>query len=230
MKTRKRSNNHQNTKGSTTTVFSKKQYNDNNGMLTKVWGPGLWHYLHTMSFNYPIHPTCEQKKQYRNFMLSLEYVLPCKYCRVNFAKNLKTLPLTMARMENRDTFSRFVYDLHEIVNKMLGKKSTLSFCDVRERYEHFRARCTIDEKKKEEEEKEKEKEKGVKKDKSSTHVLGGKNNGRKKKEIEKGCTEPLSGKKSRMVLTIVPDSKSCKTFIIHRSCLRTTKRKKKKVN
>ena len=34
-------------------AFTKKQYNSGDGMLTTVWGPGLWHYLHTMSFNYP---------------------------------------------------------------------------------------------------------------------------------------------------------------------------------
>ena len=30
---------------------------------------------------------------------------------------------------------------------MLGKKSGLSYCDVQERYEHFRARCGKDNKK-----------------------------------------------------------------------------------
>jgi len=49
-------------------------------------------------------------------------------------------------MKNRNTFSRYVYKLHEIINKMLGKKSGLSYCEVRERYEHFRSRCTIQEK------------------------------------------------------------------------------------
>ena len=46
-------------------------------------------------------------------------------------------------MKNRDTFSRYVYNLHETVNKLL-KKSGLKYCDVRERYEHFRSRCTLD--------------------------------------------------------------------------------------
>jgi len=45
-------------------------------------------------------------------------------------------------MKNRDSFSRYVYQLHEVVNRMLGKSSGLTYCDVRERYEHFRARCT----------------------------------------------------------------------------------------
>ena len=31
-------------------------------MLTTVWGPSMWHYLHTMSFNYPIKPTKKKKK------------------------------------------------------------------------------------------------------------------------------------------------------------------------
>ena len=110
-------------------------------MLTSVWGPSMWHYLHTMSFNYPVNPTEDDKKNYMNFILMLEKVLPCKYCRMNLTTNFKNLPLTMASMKSRETFSRYIYDLHELVNTMLKKKSGLSYCDVRERYEHFRARC-----------------------------------------------------------------------------------------
>ena len=55
-------------------------------MLTSVWGPSMWHYLHTMSFNYPVKPTPEEKKHYKEFILSLQHVLPCKYCRINLKK------------------------------------------------------------------------------------------------------------------------------------------------
>ena len=48
----------------------------------------------------------------------------------------------MEHMKNRHTFSKYIYDLHEHINKMLNKSSGLSYEDVRERYEHFRARCT----------------------------------------------------------------------------------------
>ena len=44
-------------------------------------------------------------------------------------------------MSSRDTFSRYVYDLHEMINGMLGKKSGLGYEEIRERYEHFRSRC-----------------------------------------------------------------------------------------
>jgi len=39
------------------TTYTEKEYNSGEGMLTTVWGPSLWHYLHTMSFNYTIEPT-----------------------------------------------------------------------------------------------------------------------------------------------------------------------------
>ena len=126
-------------------VFKSKDMKSGDGMLTTVWGPSLWHFLHTMSFNYPVQPTAEQKKQYKEFIQSLVHILPCKYCRMNLVKNFKALPLKHSDMESRDTFSRYVYKLHELINKMLGKKSNLSYCDVRERYEHFRARCTLNE-------------------------------------------------------------------------------------
>jgi len=122
-------------------TYSKDDFDSNNGMLTAVWGPGTWHFLHTMSFNYPVNPTAEDKSHYRDFIYSLRYVLPCGKCRKNLRKNLKELPLLMKHMDSRDTFSKYIYQLHEKINRMLGKESGLSYCDVRERYEHFRARC-----------------------------------------------------------------------------------------
>jgi hypothetical protein len=124
-------------------VYSKEDFESQDGMLTTVWGPMIWSYLHCMSFNYPNCPTAQDKKKYREFILQLQYVLPCGKCRKNLKKNLKKLPITMAVMESRNTFSRYVYELHEVVNTMLGKKSNLTFEDVRETFEHFRARCVV---------------------------------------------------------------------------------------
>ena len=179
-------------------VFKLKDYMSGDGMLTSVWGPSMWHYLHTMSFNYPIKPTPLEKKHYMDFVKSLQYTLPCKYCRVNLVTNFKSLPLTMKAMKNRDSFSRYIYALHELVNKMLGKKSGLSYCDVRERYEHFRARCTLD------------KPKIFKIVKNKTL----------KKKREKGCTEPLYGKKSKCVIKIVPQTEKTESFQMDDKCLK----------
>ena len=123
-------------------VFDEKETQSGDGMLTTVWGPSFWHVLHTMSFNYPVHPDAATKQKYQSFMLLLPSVLPCKYCRENLAKIYETKRPTKNSMASRDAFSRYVYGLHEAVNASLKKVSGLTYEAVRERYEHFRARCT----------------------------------------------------------------------------------------
>ena len=105
-------------------------------------------------------------------------------------------------MKNRDTFSRYMYNLHELVNRMLKKSSGLSYCDIRERYEHFRSRCT--------EEKPKI-FKFVKLNKTRSF----------KKNSEKGCTEPLYGQKSKCILKIVPQGNKEETMQIDEKCIKT---------
>jgi hypothetical protein len=124
-----------------TNVFSQEDFNSNNGMLTYVWGPALWHSLHTISFNYPVKPSDKQKKEYMNYFKSLGKVLPCKYCRDNYKNNLKKLPLKGSVFKNRESLSRWVFNLHELINTNLGKKSGLTYEIVRSRYENFRSRC-----------------------------------------------------------------------------------------
>ena len=193
-KTRKNRNAHNKTKKR---VFTEEDYNSGDGFLTTVWGPAQWHFMHTISFNYPVNPTTEDKKKYRDYILSLQNVLPCKYCRMNLKTNLKHMPLTMKHMKNRDSFSKYIYRLHELVNKMLKKESGLSYEDVRERYEHFRSRCTVD---------------APKLFKIQKTI--------KNKGKEKGCTEPLYGKKSKCIIKIVPQEEKGETMQIDNKCIK----------
>ena len=171
-------------------TYTRKHYESNDGMLTTVWGPSTWHLLHTMSFNYPVSPTCDEKTQYRDFVLSLEKVLPCGKCRDNLKNNFKKLPLKLKHMESRQTFSKYIYQLHEVINTMLNKSSGLSYNDVRERYEHFRARCVTE----------------------SPELLPTKK--------ENGCTEPIYGEKSKCVLKIIPQKTKCETFQMDQKCIK----------
>ena len=176
--------------------FNEQDFKSGDGMLTSVWGPSMWHSLHTISFNYPVKPSKEQKQQYYNFFMSLRHILPCKYCRLNYVKNLKAVPLKQSTMESRETLSKWLYELHEEINRMLDKKSGLTYDDVKLRYEMFRARCLSAIPKK----------KTIKKNKN-------------KKKKESGCVDPLYGKKSKCIINIVPKSKKCKSFNIDKQCI-----------
>jgi hypothetical protein len=147
-----------------------------------------------MSFNYPVEPTQEDKDHYRDFVLSLRHTLPCGKCRKNLGKTFKRMPLTMGHMNTRESFSKYIYDLHEVVNTMLDKKSGLTYDEVRDRYEHFRARC-------------------------AKPNRGGRRT-QKKKTTEKGCTVPFYGKKARCLINIVPNDVKTETLKIDERCIK----------
>lgn len=174
--------------------FTEADYLSGDGMMTSVWGPPMWHILHTISFNYPIKPTEEQKKHYFKFYKNLQNILPCRYCRENLTNNLKKHKLNKAVMKNRETLSKWVYELHETINKMLGKTSGLSYEDVRDRYEHFRSRCLVD-------------PDGVEIPQTAF------------KNKESGCTEPLYGVKSKCVINIVPKDERLSSFKMDPKCV-----------
>ena len=94
-------------------TFSDNDYLSGDGMMTTIWGPPLWHVLHTISFNYPINPNKEQKINYYNFYNNLKNILPCKYCRDNLSNNLKLLPNI-----------KFVLPTAPIINTKIAGKTT----------------------------------------------------------------------------------------------------------
>ena len=113
----------------------KTDYESPEGFSSRFWGPGLWNFLHTVSFNYPVKPTREDRTRYMEFIRSLRWVLPCGICRRNYSRNLKSAGFGLAAMKDRHTFSRFVYRLH----KEVGFKGC-SYYRMRDNYETFRAK------------------------------------------------------------------------------------------
>lgn len=115
-----------------------------NGLITKIWGPYFWETLHIISFGYPLEPTDEHKKNYREFYVSVRNVLPCKYCRESFTKfvleDLDT-KLLDEDLKSRESLSRWVYKLHNRVNKKIGMDYNVTYDDIIQKYESMRAIC-----------------------------------------------------------------------------------------
>ena len=129
--------------GDDAAVYRDKSFESNDGFSTRIWGPPLWHVLHTMSFNYPVKPTAADKEHYATFILILAYVLPCGACRRNFPVNLRAIGgLNPADLADRHAFSYFVYRLHnEIHQRTAGRPFPVSYPRLRQTYECFRSRC-----------------------------------------------------------------------------------------
>jgi hypothetical protein len=89
-------------------------------MNPNIWGPHLWNFLHTISFNYPDVATTDVRESHYNFFNSLIDILPCDVCRVNYKKKLQNLNL-LGSLNTKEDFVDFVINLHNNVSKDLGK-------------------------------------------------------------------------------------------------------------
>ena len=102
-------------------------------MNQNIWGPHLWFSLHSISFNYPLKPTIEDKNNYKNFFLNLQEVIPCSVCKKNYKRHLNEHPI-QDYLGNRKSLVYWLIDMHNMVNVEIGKK-LFSYDIVIKKYE-----------------------------------------------------------------------------------------------
>ena len=159
--------------------------NLDNGLMTRLWGPSGWLFLHCVSFGYPykIDPTnpehIEKQNDYYRFFYYLGKVMPCKYCRNSYMEFF-TKSSPMSHLGSRKEFTKWLYDIHNMVNDKLGvpKCEVPTFEEVEERYQSFRASCAP----------------LTEKQRANNSV--------------KGCTVPADGKSKRSVIKVVEYDKT----------------------
>ncbi|KAL7053712.1 hypothetical protein AAHC03_026895 [Spirometra sp. Aus1] len=95
-------------------------------------GRATWTLLHTMAAYYPNHPTYEQKVSMEKFFSSFADFFPCKYCAMDFQKNIKKHPVDVS---NRRNLSGWLCMQHNLVNEKL-KKPLFDCSKVLERWRH----------------------------------------------------------------------------------------------
>jgi len=86
-----------------------------------LWGPHLWKFMHYLTLSYPDNPNIDEQNKFKNFFMMIGQYLPCEKCRVNYKTNLQTIPLTDIVLSSRNNLIKWLFDLHNIVNKETGK-------------------------------------------------------------------------------------------------------------
>jgi len=110
------------------------------GMLPSCWGSSFWHVCHSIAYVY--NPSVDKEK-YFAFFANLGHILPCEECRVHYSQNLNKQELISA-LETNDTLFRWVYDLHNKINRQLGVPESKwpSYESIKQRYGSFKASCS----------------------------------------------------------------------------------------
>jgi hypothetical protein len=152
----------------------------NNGMMTKVWGPPGWLFLHSITFGFPHKIDADnihRVHEYAKFFNSVGNVLPCKYCRESYNEYIKELPIE-GFLDSRNSLVTWLYLIHNRVNKKLGVSSECipPLTEVKDKYEQYRAKC-----------------------KQTTDKERNEN-------LVKGCIIPKNGVKQKCIINVVNDN------------------------
>lgn len=76
--------------------------------------------MHLVALGYSNQPSYAEKKAAKDFYESLVHLIPCPTCKLHYADNLKALPISPSLDNRRDLF-KWTVDMHNMVNKQLGK-------------------------------------------------------------------------------------------------------------
>jgi hypothetical protein len=129
---------------------------DAGGMMTKVWGPAAWLFLHCITFNYPdINPIGASytdllraerlKRDYYNFFYYLGKVLPCEQCRQSYQHFWNQSPLHQ-NLASRADLTKWLYEIHnKVCDKLTSnggvRASQITYEELVAKYMSFRTTC-----------------------------------------------------------------------------------------
>ena len=90
------------------------------------WGPSAWKFLHTITFAYPDAPDQPTRERTYRFFEMLQHVLPCAKCRGHYREKFRNITSDIFR--SREVLTRWLVDLHNVVNASHGKKPLSYAC------------------------------------------------------------------------------------------------------
>lgn len=117
------------------------------GFQSAAFGQCVWATLHMISLNFPVKPTAKDRRHYKDFMLSLQHVLPCKSCRESYyaITHHGKLRLLNKHLASRAALARWVFAVHNEVSRRIGKpKYQGTFAEMCSQYEKSRAQSCRD--------------------------------------------------------------------------------------
>jgi len=100
-----------------------------------LWGPSLWTFLHYLTLAYPDNPTEEEQERMYDFLASLQIVIPCQKCRINFKSYLNEMNSDV--LSTKNTLVRWLFNVHNLVNKNTGKPQ-FSYDDFIKKYSQMK--------------------------------------------------------------------------------------------
>jgi hypothetical protein len=94
-----------------------------------VWGPYAWVTLHYIALGYPENPAAKDKQTYKTFYQNLCHTIPCDHCCKHYTQYFKEHSID-PYLDSAEHLFQWTWELHNAVNRRLGKPEMNDFAYV----------------------------------------------------------------------------------------------------
>ena len=89
--------------------------------MSNLWGSEAWSFLHNITFNYPLKPNSNDKKNYYIFFKSIDNILPCSECKKHYSILFEYIDIKIFLVD-RYSLIWWLFIIHNLINKRLNKQ------------------------------------------------------------------------------------------------------------
>lgn len=101
-----------------------------------VWGRHYWFFLHTVAYKYPETPNAVTKRKYYDLISNFPLFIPDEEMGNHFASLLDLYPVT-PYLDNRESFIRWCWFIHNKINRILEKEEIDLYESINRYFEEY---------------------------------------------------------------------------------------------
>jgi hypothetical protein len=104
---------------------------------SNIWGPKGWFFLDSVILSYPLNPSFDDKKRFKEFFTLLSNMLPCAKCRVHYEQFLAKYPLSDEILSKKNKLINWFLKLHNNIRLNYQEKTEITLQDYYKYYSKY---------------------------------------------------------------------------------------------
>ena len=104
---------------------------------SNIWGPKAWFFLDSVILSYPLNPSFDDKKNFKDFYSLLPIMLPCAKCRQHYNEFITKFPLNDEILSSKNKLINWFLKLHNNLRLNFQNKTEITLQDYYTYYSKF---------------------------------------------------------------------------------------------
>jgi len=104
---------------------------------SNTWGPKGWFFLDSIILSYPLNPSFDDKKRFKEFFTLVKEMLPCAKCRQHYGDFVSKFPLNDEILSSKNKFINWFLKLHNNIRLNFQDKSEITLKDYYTYYSKY---------------------------------------------------------------------------------------------